>query len=42
MQPVKHQMDVQSKKPVMNSSNKKSTGLNKNCKATMSHTKQKK
>ena len=42
MQPVKPQMDVQSEKPAMKSSNKKSIGLNKNCETTMSHKKQKK
>ena len=35
MQPVKPQMDVQSKKPAMEPSNKKSIGLNKNCKDTI-------
>ena len=42
MQPVKPEMDVQSKKPAMESSNKKSIGLNKNCKATVNSKKQKK
>ena len=42
MQPVKPQMDVWSEKPAMKSSSKKSIGLNKNYKATMSHKKQKK
>ena len=40
--PVKPQMNVQSEKPAMKSSNKKSIGLNKNCKATVSSKKQRK
>ena len=35
MWPVKPQMDVWSEKPAMKSSNKKSIGLNKNCKDTI-------
>ena len=42
MQPLKPQMDVQSKKPAMKPSNKKSIGLNKNCEATVGCKKQKK
>ena len=41
MWPVKPQMNVQSKKLAMKSSNKKSNGLNKNCNATVSCKKQK-
>ena len=42
MWPVKPPIDVQLKKPAMKSGNKKSIGVNENCKATMSHKKQKK
>ena len=42
MWPVKPQMDVQSRKSTIKSSNNKLIGLNKNCKATISCKKQKK